>query len=466
MRLLRANIEMLRQPGSVITESPAMRAAARSGVTASQPVGSVVSMKVPNVGGFLNGGANYCTDNFPVSARVVYNGTKGIVLEDNASPLAGQMDSLYQKIGQEFDNLMYDVDRTNFGDPLRMDDLLDGNGKIIMLFSPKVNSFVSIAGFVASCDFRTVQVAPSSNHAEVFYAFVPTDAGTDVTKRETRSGWYRYIRSTIVHEVKHIASFATRLRDYGEALEESWLEEGTARHAEEIWARTAAYNGLQQKSNATYAQTIFCDVRPASAPQCAGKPYAMVRHFEKNGLYDYMTDPEQHSPLGPKSGLPDGSFYASAWALTRWAIDNSGIDEATFLNALVHTSQTGTANLTARAGKTWEELLGEWSLTMYADDLAGVTPLDPRLTFPSWNLRSIFAGLNTDFPVDFPLSYPLVPRALAYGDFMASIGKVAGGGYALFDLNGTQSGRQLLQLQNPQGKDPSPRLRMAILRLQ
>ena len=469
MRLLDANMQMLRDASRSMLQAPAARGAIRANVTANQPVGSIVQMKIPNVGGFLTGGLDYCRDNFLISARVVYNGTKGIVLEDTAAPLAGQMDTLYQKVGQEFDDLMYDIDRNNFGDPLRMDDVLDANGKIIMLFSSKINSFASIAGFVVTCDFESPTLAPSSNHAEVFYAIVPTDTGNDVTKNATRAGWYRTIRSTIVHEVKHLAAFANRIRDFGGSLEENWLEEGTARHAEELWARVAAYGGLQQRANATYAATLFCDVRPAnaSAPQCGGKPYAMVRHFESGGLYDYLRDNEQRSPLGPKMGIPESSFYGSAWSLVRWAIDNTAADESQFLGALVRTSQSGVSNLSARVGRPWEEFLGEWSLAMYLDDLPGFTSVNnPRLTFPSWNLRSVFAGLNQDFPGTFNVAYPLVPRNVSFGDFDVTVVRLAGGSFAMFQLTGQQAGRQLIQLLNPNGGDPGSRLRVAIVRLE
>lgn len=464
-RLLEENLRQLRAGGTVRNEPASARAALRASVTTAQPIGSIVSMKIPDVGGFFAGTADYCRDNFAVSAKVVFNGAKSIILEDVTSPFAGQIDTLYQRLGQEFDDVMYDIDRINFGDPLRMDDLLDANGKIIMLFSPKVNSFNSVAGFVVSCDFKTVQASPSSNHAEVFYSVVPTDPGTDIAKRDTRAGWYRLVRSTVVHEVKHLATFATRIRDFGESYEEPWLEEGLARQAEELWARVAAYNGLLQKTNATYAQTLFCDVRPTSAVQCAGKPWAMMRHFEKNGLFDFLSDPEQHSPLGQKAGLPDGSFYGSTWALTRWLVDNGPTDEPTFFGALVHTELSGVTNLTSRSGKSWEDILGEWSLTLYLDDVPGFTPANPRLTFPSWNLRSIYGGLNTDFPVDFAAPFPLIPHPLPFGDFTFNLGKLSGGSFSLIRLSGAQTGRQLLQLLSPKGGDPSSKLRMAIIRI-
>jgi len=221
-RLLQANLDLIRMHGAELRANLSRpRAELRTAaVNINQPVGTILSLKVPNIGGFGSTSVDFCSSNFPVSARIVYSGTHAVVAEDITAPLANLMDTLYQKIGAEFDNVMFDIVRTNFGDPLRMDDVLDGNGKILMLFSPKVNSFSTIAGFVVTCDFGTVQQYPSSNHTEVFYARVPTDPGPSFGSQDTRAGWYRFTRSTIVHEVKHIASFATRIRDFGQSAEE------------------------------------------------------------------------------------------------------------------------------------------------------------------------------------------------------------------------------------------------------
>ena len=214
-------------------------------------------------------------------------------------------------------------------------------------------------------------------------------------------------------------------------FEELWLEEGLARQAEEIWARSAAYNGLAQGGNALYASTVFCDVHPdittSGAPQCVGKPEALLKHFGEPGiaLFDYLRDNELRSPLGQRPGVFDGSFYASAWSLTRWAADNHPVTESDFFTRLVHTSQSGVTNLTTQLGRPWEEILGEWTLSLYLDDYPGFVSTNPRIGMPSWNYRSIFAGLNTDLPANFPVPYPLVPHPATFGDFSLAVPAVA-----------------------------------------
>jgi hypothetical protein len=109
-------------------------------------------------------------------------------------------------------------------------------------------------------------------------------------------------------------------------------------------------------------------------------------------------------------------------------------------------------------------MMGEWSLSQYVDDLPGFVPANPRLTFPSWNLRSIYAGMHTDSPENFPLPYPLVPRSQTFGNFTVTVPQVVGGGFSLFELTGVQTGRQLINLMGPTGGDTPARLRVAVVR--
>jgi len=455
--------------------SGAERTRANAAIAAQTPVGTIVPMRIPNVGGFLSGGADFCQNNFAINARVVYNGTRAIVVEDTASvlngepTLVGQSDDLYRAIGQEFDATMFDVVAQNFGSPIRMDDQLDGNGKVIILLSPRVNTFSGLSAFVVSCDFFPTSTFPSSNRGEVFYSIVPTVPGTG-TGQGTRAYWYWSTRSTIVHETKHIAAYANRIRDFGGAgsLEESWLEEGTARVAEEIYLRQAAYDNLLAKANATYDATLFCDVRPqgqGGGQRCVGKPYGMYRHFGQQALYDFLSAPDARSPLGARLGSTDATWYASSWSLIRWAIDVHDLPEAATLTNLVRTSQKGVANLTARVGRSWEELIGEWSLAMYLDDLPGFAPAGPRVTFPSWNMSSVFAGMRADFPSTYPRAYPLEPRPLTFGGFEISIPTIGAGSFTMVNLSGGTAERQLLELVSTTGGPPPPNLRVAIARI-
>ncbi|MFL5581526.1 MAG: hypothetical protein ACJ8AO_14245, partial [Gemmatimonadaceae bacterium] len=237
LRMLGLNESLIRGMPSPTTAWAAERARRRrlgvSLATSAPPLtlGAVSDVRIMNRD---DPGGNLCsTVNFlSIGARTVYVGTRSIVLEDTLSPLAGQMDTAYVRLAQEFDNTMFPILEQYFGNPLAMDADLDNNGRVVMVFSPAINNFGDIAGFVLNCDFFPRSEAGVSNEGEFFYALVPDSLGGGIRD------WDRGIRATLIHEVKHVTSNAERFARNAPTLEERWLEEGTAVHSEEIWART------------------------------------------------------------------------------------------------------------------------------------------------------------------------------------------------------------------------------------
>src|SRR5690606_15727970 len=113
------------------------------------------------------------------------------------------------------------------------------------------------------------------------------------------------------------------------------------------------------------------------------------------GLYRFLDAPQAHSPLG--SVAPgDDSYYGSAWSLLRWAMDHAAIDEASFTRALSTSGQSGLANLEARAGRSWDEILARWSLATITDGRSGLEADDPSLRFRGWQLGALFEGFCGD----------------------------------------------------------------------
>ena len=189
-----------------------------------------------------NGGS--CNSYFEVTAtRVYYNG-KIAIYEDDATPAGlkaganAAMQDYYNKIGDQFNADMEPVIRNNFGDPLLRDAVTDANGVLIALFTPVINNnFPGVAGFVVSCDqYPNAAGNLASNFGEYFYAYQPTVVGTGYASF-TPDSWYWSIRATFIHETKHVASQAARVVNNA-TFEASGLEEGTARHAEELWCTT------------------------------------------------------------------------------------------------------------------------------------------------------------------------------------------------------------------------------------
>ncbi|HEX9935725.1 MAG TPA: IPT/TIG domain-containing protein [Longimicrobium sp.] len=444
-------------------------------------------------------GAGFCNSFYVVSATRVYYDGKVAIYEDDATPdafkgsLNANMAAYYQQIGDQFNADMEPVVRNNFGDILRRDAVLDNNGVEIALFTPRINnSFSGVAGFVVSCDQQPNDDAStpavggpytgtgtngSSNFGEVFYAYQANVNGTGYSSGLTPQNWYRTIRSTFIHESKHLSSYAARFAN-GAPLESGWLEEGTARHSEELWIRNEVDN-IAWKANTGYGSAanpinIYCDVRPEGWPECLTNPLrpanGMNRHF--GSLYTHMasTNARLLSPFGPTANDTQNYYYAISWSLVRYAIDRYGASDAAFLTALNNSSTTNVTNLAARAGVSIDQLLGGWALTLAADDhplLAG--PANPDIQFPTWNMRNIFASYNADYAGtgSFTQVYPAVPAQFAFGSFNATtITTLRGGGVLWYEISGNHTAPQLLRLQTNTGGLPSSTLRVAVTRIQ
>jgi hypothetical protein len=430
-------------------------------------LGDTNDIKIPN-----RNLTSFCTSApINVRARTVYSGTRAIILEDVASPTSGQIDSYYQELGQEFDDVMYPIVTANFGDPLAYDAQLDNNGKLLMLFSKQVNDFGGILAFVTGCDFINLSTDPAfiaSNEAEIFYAIAPNTTGTTFdgdASTYTVAEWRWFIRSTLIHEAKHLAMFAERIANpSATAFEVSWLEEGMAMHAEELYSRVitgATAGGNTGYGSAAAPNHFWCELRPSTCD----RPFVMVSHVAF--LYDYLTNIESKSILG---GLPtnaaDASFYGSSWAFVRWMLDAYSTDEGATLRTLtVEPTLTGIANLEARSGVPFETMLPQFHYAMQYDDVAGITPTEAWQTFPSWNLPAIYAGLNADYPTSFPADF-LQDRLAQFGAFTFNINALRGGSAAHVEISGAQAAKQLIALQAQNGGAPDPLLRMTVYRIQ
>ena len=470
LRLLEENARILRENRSRLRTR---RGGARFAADPVAPpnVGDLRAIRIPDLNAPGTSLSNVCNTFLEVTARVAYVGSRSIILEDTTNTLARQIDTTYAAVGAEFDNSMFGILQTNFGNPLVMDAGTDNNGRVVMVFSNKVNtSFTGIAGFVVACDFFARDATfTQSNFGEYFYAIAPTTSGnfsTPPSQGSSPPNWLRSMRSTIIHEVKHVTSLGERT-SRGAPYESSWLEESTARISEELYARSIY--GLGQKVNIPYGSSSnpvgpYCEVRPTTAA-CAGYPVAAHKHFQSlaRGFYP---SPGDHSPIGRRDS-DDFSFYNTGWSLVRWAIDHGAASESAFLRGLIQEpSMTGVTNLEARAGRTFAEMLAEWSLAMVVDDYPGFTPANPRLAMPSWNFRSFFAGLNADFPTTFPNPFPLVPITRPFGNFTTTASSYPGT-TSIIDLNGTLVGRQSIELKASGSSLNAPaELGLAVVRVQ
>ena len=462
------------QASGAFRERPARAMA--SGTTSAR------SVAPPDTGDMRSFYYNFggCTDSTNTfRGRAIYVGTRGVIWEDSANTLQSATDAglaeFYARLGQIFDADQYESIRRTFGDPLRRDALLDNDGRLQMVFTQKLNGS-GAAAYVTSCDqsLRNSTNRAASNVGELFYGTVPTSAGSNVNSTAFPDGWFYFMARTVVHEVKHIASLSARVANGAPTFESSWLEEGTARHAEEIWARSSLHR-VPWKGNTGYGSAgtngLFCDFNPTNATCNAAdalrRPsYGMRRQF--NEIRPKLLEPWNWSPYGDATGQTGSVFYQTVWSLVRYAIDRYGTSDAAFLGALTNSLTSGTTNLAAVSGVPMERLIGGWGLALFADDYPGLGAANADVIVPTWNLREIYAGLNSDpgWSARWNTPFPVAPLAVPFGAFETTRSGLRGGAHAYFELSGASTATQLLQLRSVTGGTPSTNLRLSILRLQ
>lgn len=424
---------------------PKARSVEPRAVPQSLSVGDIVEMRFPNL---FN---SDCVEFPTLQTRVAYAGEKTVILEDVRSPLAGTLDEYFREIGEEYEEIILPVIEEYFGDPSAFHLTKGGDTRLRMVFTPEVNAIGrEVGGFVTARDFYDRSECPVSNEVPAFYARVPLGIEQDWIYDDL-NGAKRLLSAGIAHEVKHLASFAAKLINDA-PLEQSWLEEGTAHIAVELYGRERY--GYAWRGETKYQNSIYCEFRP-ELPECGAAPMVMWHPFLWFGRY--LEDTASRSVLGGTVPL-DGTVYGSAWSFVRWALDHHAVSESEFLRALVQdTERRGVANLLARTGVSFTELLGPWSLSLYWDE-----PSAPGLSFLSWDVRDVFNGLFEDGYASG--RYPLRPLETGFGSFSLAVDELRGGSAALFLIQGTQEGSQLLQLQGYDGGQPPASLRIAILR--
>jgi len=385
-----------------------------------------------------------CTTGKPLEARVVYAGTRALILEDLAAPRAGRMDGTYKQLGTEYEQVVHPLLTGQIGNPLAMNATMGGDGRITMLFTPFVNdSAPGTAAYVSACNFYPRATFAGSNENEVIYARI-------ATAHETPDDWRRAMRSTIVHEAKHLASFAERLAR-GHGFDDAWMEEATARIAEELYARTFPGGG-SFRGRTGFAGSVGCELR-----LCDDRPLIMWKHFSQ--LHQYLAGGETLTPLGP-AHRADATHYASGWSLVRWALDAFATEESQALRALVRGGGgRGVEALASSIGRPRDEVVTGWAIAN------AVGALGSDLTNAgqaSWNVPDVWSGLAREFPGAFRAT-PLQARQLTFGRFSTHVAALAPLGVHHVVLAGEQSGAQLLVLEGAR-MDPSG-LRLLVSRL-
>ena len=334
-----------------------------------------------------------------ITATLKYSGTNILLYVDQGTP-AGFTDTDWQKFGALFDTDLYPIDINAFGEPSDV----DGNGHVIVLFTPVVNALVDpatdgcgsyVAGFFTGFDLAST--SPNSNRGEVFYASVPDPlgaAGCPLPQSQVNL----LTPATFIHELQHMISFHQHVLARGGQEENVWLNEGLSLIAEELGAKY-----YEAKYPPPTGRTRPDQLFPDSARGFI--------EFNIGYAYDWLTDTRDSSvtTFADFGNLPE---RGAAWLFLRWLGDQKG--EGIY-RTLVQTNLRGNANVAAAGGESFPSLFGDFSVALWTDSLPGVAreAIPARYRFTSRNFREIYGRLNAVSPGGFPRTYPQRNAALS-----------------------------------------------------
>lgn len=376
-----------------------------------------------------------------VPATAAFVGRRTALYLDDALPPGGFTPAEVERIGRLLDDHLYPLDTTAFG---RESDI-DGNGVVLVVITPAVNQLCFSAGGVVTGYFYGLDLDPSrpgSNGGEVLYAAAP-DPGGPPGCQVTRQTLERSLPGTLVHELQHLISFNQHVLVRGGPTEHDWMNEGLSHLAEELAGRQVPPG--QCAANDCLSQFVLNDVSNA---------------------YQYLFDTERWHLVMPETSIGRSAERGAAWLLLRWVVDHHG-GAAAWTRSLVETGLVGATNLAAATGRSFGDLLGEWHLANYLDDLPGFVPVNERLRYLSWNWRVSFSSLHAQQPTLYPRPYPLLPDN-STGAYDRD-GTLRGGSGRSLVVRVTSGGLPIdLRLTDPAKDDPLPpflETRVAIARI-
>lgn len=333
-----------------------------------------------------------------------------LYVDDRAA--AAYTDTELAALGTLYNDVLYPTARGAFGE----ESDVDGNGRILVLLTPAVNALVDASecatfGFATGFfyGFDLVSATAESNRAEIFYALTPDPSGT-YSCPHTKAEVSALLPATFVHELQHMISFGHRVVRLGRSAEVPWLNEGLSHVAEELGALyyEAKYPPPAGRTN---PDQLFPD---------SAAPLVMADVFNS---YRYLQSSPQYSVV---SCVP-GSYCSTperggAWLFLRWLRDATG--DTKLYERLVQTDRQDRANVAAAAGRSFEDLFGDFAIALWGDSIAGAPRMrtSPMHRFSSRNLRRLYESLYRAVgPLGgIPQSFPITPIEIAMGTLRRS----------------------------------------------
>jgi hypothetical protein len=326
-----------------------------------------------------------CSSFVASTATALSIGQRVAIFVDDAAPPDGYTQADLDDVRELFDQFLYPIDTTAFG---RESDI-DGNGVVIVLLTQHVNALspnCNSTGRVILGYFFGADLLPNgpgntgSNEAEVFYGLVPdpTNPSCDISEPYARS----HLPATFIHEFQHMISFNQHVLVGGGDAEVTWLNEGLSHFAEELGGRQVP------------------DVECPNSPSCFKE---FIVDGDLSNAFDYLEHPDSFFVFEPGNSTGELEERGANWLLVRWLADQFATDTilgTDFTRRLVATSLTGSANVEAESGEDFSQLVGEWQLANYLDDLPGFSEPTARLRYKSWNFRDEAASRGFSFPLE------------------------------------------------------------------
>ena len=359
-----------------------------------------------------------------VTAQVRYVSSHSVVYLDEQAPGQGYTEADLADLASEFDDPIYSTVTGAFGP----ESDLDGNGRVIILFTPAVNRLTEpgsdsyVGGFFFGLDLLSDR--EGSNEGEIFYALVPDPAGDEgpPISRNTARG---AVPPVVAHEFEHMVNFNQRILVGGVTSQEAlWLSEALAQMAEDLVGEAFEALGNAEKAHVFKVGN-----------------WGRARRFLL-----------QTGDVSVLAALPPGTLAerGAGWLLLKQISGQEGQND--LLRDLAASTSTGVENLTGAVGRSWDSLLADWMGSLFLDDLG--LPVRPELSIPGVNLREALSR--------FDGSYPLAPPSLGGSSFFQT-GSLRSSAPEYYIITPPVSGGLAVSASGPDGRPPELPMDLKVL---